>query len=172
MLYYCCDYFYIIIIIPQDAPSYFCRLSLVSTLHLFSALITINQLCNLLFKICIPHEYVFFMRSGTISITFIRYDCVEGKYKWTQCVLPISGMRPWGPENISSFPACLWVELDIPQGVTHGKSYTNTDKRMKLKSCVAVKWGGQCFRDWTLSHLGPNSALCHSLRVDYHFYLY
>lgn len=94
MLYYCCDYFYIIIIIPQDAPSYFCSLSLVSTLHLFSALITINQLCNLLFKICIPHEYVFFMKSGTISITFIRYDCVEGKYEWTQCVLPISGMRP------------------------------------------------------------------------------
>ena len=172
MLYYCCDYFYTIIIIPQDVPSYLCRLSLVSTLHLFSALITIiNQLCNPLFKICIPQECVFFMRSGTISITFIMYDCVEGKYKWTQCVLPISGMRPWGPENISSFPACLWVELDIPQGVTHGKSYTNTNKRMKLNPGLQSSGGGQCFRDWTLSHLGPSSALCHGLRVDYHFYL-
>ena len=96
MLYYCCDYFCIIItIIPQDVPSYLCRLSLVSTLHLFSALITIiNQLCNPLFKICIPHEYVFSMRSGTISITFVMYDCVEGKYKWTQYVLSISRMRP------------------------------------------------------------------------------
>lgn len=43
---------------------------------------------------------------------------------------------------------------------------------MKLKSWIAVKWGGQCFWGWTLGHLGSISALCHSLRVDYHFYLY
>lgn len=110
--------------------------------------IIINQLCNSLFNVYVPHEYVLSTGAGTMSAMFIAVwlcGClpVDGRYEWAQCGLPISAIRAWGAENISLFLAGLWAELDTLQDVTHGKSYINDHKGMKLKSWLAVMWGGQ-----------------------------
>lgn len=133
-----------------------------------------KPLCNSSFTVCVPHEYVHSTGAGTVSVIAIRlWMSACGRYKRAQCVLPISEMRTWGPENISSFPACLWVEPNTLQHVTCGKSCRNTHKGMRLKSCLAVEWSGQCF--WaSLWAIQTPSLFCvtDSLRVDYCIYLH